>query len=320
MSRVFAREAAQQGRRGRLPLGRRRAGPGSPVARLARRPPGRRRSAPPRPACSPTWTPSPTCSTAAPLPDPPPDRLDRPHRPRPADPTDSDMTMTHHDSHPVAVVGMSAIMPDAPDGDAFWHNITGGRYSHLADVPPERWDPDALLRPGPQRPGQDLQPRSAAGCASSPGSPIAWRLPVPPKVAAQMDEGQQWAISAARAALTDAGWPDWPVDPERVAVILGNALGGEKHYQTSMRIQFPELLPATSSSRPRSPRSPPETRERDHRGVADAATSPTCFAHHRGHHARRARERHRRPGREPVQPPRDRTSPPTPPAPPAWPR
>ena len=71
---------------------------------------------------------------------------------------------------------------------------------------------------------------------------MAWRLPIPPKVAEQMDDGQQWAVSAARAALLDAGWPDWHVDPERVAVILGNAIGGEKHYRTSLRIQFPEFV------------------------------------------------------------------------------
>ena len=49
------------------------------------------------------------------------------------------------------------------------------------------------------------------------------------------------SVSAARAALVDAGWPDWEVDPERVAVILGNALGGEKHYHTTMRIHLPEF-------------------------------------------------------------------------------
>ena len=38
------------------------------------------------------------------------------------------------------------------------------------------------------------------------------------------------------------GWPGWGVDSERVAVILGNAIGGEKHYQTSMRIKLPEVL------------------------------------------------------------------------------
>ena len=57
-----------------------------------------------------------------------------------------------------------------------------------------------------------------------------------------MDEGQRWAISAARTALVEAGWPGWGVDSDRVAVILGNAIGGEKHYQTSMRIKLPEVL------------------------------------------------------------------------------
>ena len=56
-----------------------------------------------------------------------------------------------------------------------------------------------------------------------------------------MDDGQKWAVAAARAALLDAGWPDWRVDPERVAVILGNAIGGEKHYQTSLRIAVPRV-------------------------------------------------------------------------------
>ena len=57
-----------------------------------------------------------------------------------------------------------------------------------------------------------------------------------------MDGGQQWAVSAARTALTDAGWPGWGVDPERVAVVLGNALGGDKHYLTSLRIHLPEFI------------------------------------------------------------------------------
>ena len=66
-----------------------------------------------------------------------------------------------------------------------------------------------------------------------------------------MDEGQRWAISAARAALLDAGWPGWGVDSDRVAVILGNAIGGEKHYQSSMRIQLPEVLQRLAGVAPR---------------------------------------------------------------------
>ena len=41
---------------------------------------------------------------------------------------------------PVAIVGIAAIMPQAPDVQTFWANIRQGRYS-VTDVPPERWDP-----------------------------------------------------------------------------------------------------------------------------------------------------------------------------------
>ena len=36
------------------------------------------------------------------------------------------------DVQPVAIVGIAAIMPMAPDADAFWANITGAvSYTHL---------------------------------------------------------------------------------------------------------------------------------------------------------------------------------------------
>ena len=46
----------------------------------------------------------------------------------------------------------------------------------------------------------------------------------------------------------DAGWPKWSVDSDKVAVILGNAIGGEKHYLSSMRIQLPEALRRVAES------------------------------------------------------------------------
>ncbi len=143
-------------------------------------------------------------------------------------------------SSPIAVVGVSAIMPQAPDGDAFWANITGGRYS-ITEVPHERWDPALYFSPDHNEPDKTYS--TIGGWVSDyHWDPIRWKLPIPPKVADQMDDGQRWAISAARAALVDAGWPDWKVDPDNVAVIIGNAIGGEKHYQTNMRIELPEVL------------------------------------------------------------------------------
>ena len=71
--------------------------------------------------------------------------------------------------------------------------------------------------------------------------PLAWKLPIPPKVGDAMDDAQKWAVACTRMALADAGWPERPLDLDRTAVILGNAMAGEKHYLTTLRIMFPEL-------------------------------------------------------------------------------
>jgi acyl transferase domain-containing protein len=142
-------------------------------------------------------------------------------------------------SQPVAIVGIGAIMPGAPDAAAFWDNITKGVYG-ITDVPKDRWDPDLYYDPDPRAPDKTYS-RIGGWVTDFPWDPIAWRLPIPPKVGAQMDDSQKWAVAAARMALTDAGWPGWGVDPERVAVVVGNAIGGEKHYATNLRIQLPEF-------------------------------------------------------------------------------
>ena len=72
-------------------------------------------------------------------------------------------------------------------------------------------------------------------------NPLAWKLPLPPKVADGMDDGQKWAVACTRMALADAGWPERPLDLDRTAVILGTAMAGERHYLTALRIAFPEL-------------------------------------------------------------------------------
>ena len=51
----------------------------------------------------------------------------------------------------VAVVGLSAILPDAPDARRFWDNLKSGRYS-ISDVDAERWDPALYYDPDPKAP------------------------------------------------------------------------------------------------------------------------------------------------------------------------
>ena len=38
----------------------------------------------------------------------------------------------------IAIVGLGAVLPDAPNAPAFWQNIAAKRYS-ITEVPPERW-------------------------------------------------------------------------------------------------------------------------------------------------------------------------------------
>ncbi|NJK88612.1 MAG: hypothetical protein HC923_03900, partial [Myxococcales bacterium] len=39
---------------------------------------------------------------------------------------------------PIAIVGVGAILPDAPSAPDFWKNLIGGRYS-ISETPEDRW-------------------------------------------------------------------------------------------------------------------------------------------------------------------------------------
>ena len=55
----------------------------------------------------------------------------------------------------IAIVGVGAILPDAPNAPAFWNNVKTGRYS-ISEVPADRWDPERYLRCRSQRARQDV--------------------------------------------------------------------------------------------------------------------------------------------------------------------
>ena len=147
----------------------------------------------------------------------------------------------------VAVVGVGAILPDAPDAAGFWDNVKTGRYS-ISEVDPARWDPELYYDPDPQAPDKTYS-KIGGWVREWEWNPIGWHLPLPPRVADQMDDVQKWALNCARAALVDYGWPTRALDVERTAVILGNAMGGEKQARTSLRVSFPEFVRELEQSR-----------------------------------------------------------------------
>ncbi|HET8757595.1 MAG TPA: SDR family NAD(P)-dependent oxidoreductase [Solirubrobacteraceae bacterium] len=144
--------------------------------------------------------------------------------------------MSYDPSRAAAIVGVGAILPDAPDAGAFWRNVRDGRYS-ITEVDPARWDPALYYDPDP-RASEHTYSKIGGWVRDWDWDPLRWKLPIPPRVGDAMDDAQKWAVACTRMALEDFGRP---LDRERTAVMLGNALAGEKHYLTALRITFPEL-------------------------------------------------------------------------------
>ena len=147
--------------------------------------------------------------------------------------------MGDHLDRAVAVVGVGAIMPDAPDAATFWENIKQGRYS-ISDVDPSRWDPQLYYDSDPKAPDKTYS-KIGGWVRDWVWEPRSWNLAVMPRVADAMDDTQKWAVACTHQALTDYGYPERTLDNDRVAVVFGNAMAGEHHYQTALRISFPEL-------------------------------------------------------------------------------
>jgi len=145
----------------------------------------------------------------------------------------------------IAIVGVGAVLPDAANVAEFWDNVKTGRYC-ISEVPPERWDPALYYDPDHSAPDKTYS-KIGGWIRKFDWDPMKWRMPIPPRVVEAMDESQRWAIACTREALEDYGYPNRPFDQDRTAVILGNAMAGEKHYLTALRVAFPEYATELSA-------------------------------------------------------------------------
>ena len=121
----------------------------------------------------------------------------------------------------VAIVGMAAIMPGAPDLESFWANIVNGVNS-IREVPPERWRAETFY--DAKSTSGEMTPSKWGGFLD----PVAFdplQYGIPPNSLAAIEPVQLLALEVSRRALADAGYADREFDRENTSVIFGAEAG-----------------------------------------------------------------------------------------------
>ncbi|WP_208867432.1 polyketide synthase, partial [Streptomyces himastatinicus] len=126
-----------------------------------------------------------------------------------------------HQMPPVAIVGMSVLLPGSPDLDTYWRNLTGG-VDAITEVPAGRWDTGFY---DPQGPGTPAAPDRVycrrGGFVDTYAQVEAARFGIMPNSVSGTEPDQLIALGVAAAALADAGGDHRLPDRERVGVVLG---------------------------------------------------------------------------------------------------
>ncbi|HEV7509231.1 MAG TPA: SDR family NAD(P)-dependent oxidoreductase [Thermoanaerobaculia bacterium] len=115
---------------------------------------------------------------------------------------------------PVAIVGLACRFPGAPDPAAFWRLVAGG-VDAIRDVPPERWDTEALFDPTNTAPGKMSSRHGGFLEQVDQFEPAFFTISA--HEAERLDPQQRLLLEVSWEALEDAG-----VAPERLS---GTATG-----------------------------------------------------------------------------------------------
>jgi 3-oxoacyl-(acyl-carrier-protein) synthase/phosphopantetheinyl transferase/malonyl CoA-acyl carrier protein transacylase len=119
----------------------------------------------------------------------------------------------------VAIIGMAAVFPGAPDLATYWSNILAG-VDAITEVPASRWDP-SYYDPEAAATGRGDRMYCRRGGFIEQAMFDPTRFGIMPLAVAGTEPDQLLALHAAAEALADAGGEDRLGDRSRVGVIVG---------------------------------------------------------------------------------------------------
>ena len=118
----------------------------------------------------------------------------------------------------VAIVGMSVLLPGAPDLQTYWRNLVSG-VDAITDVPADRWDPDYYDPAGAAR--ADRLYCRRGGFVDEYADVDPARFGIMPNSVAGAEPDQMIAMRVAASAIADAGGDERLPARDRIGVILG---------------------------------------------------------------------------------------------------
>ncbi|MEZ4238075.1 MAG: beta-ketoacyl synthase N-terminal-like domain-containing protein [Myxococcota bacterium] len=139
----------------------------------------------------------------------------------------------------IAVVGMAAVLPGAPDVHTYWSRVVLGQDA-VTEVPRERWDPERYHNAEPEHRGGTTRSKWGGFLPAVPFDPLEYGIP--PRSLAAIDPVQLLALQVARDALADAGYDRRPLDRDRTSVVFGAEPGTDLASAYGLRAQLPALI------------------------------------------------------------------------------
>ncbi|AFA74817.1 polyketide-type polyunsaturated fatty acid synthase PfaA [Gordonia polyisoprenivorans VH2] len=140
--------------------------------------------------------------------------------------------------NPIAIVGMSGLLPQAADLGQYWQNIVDG-VDCTTEVPDSRWSLDDYFDADPSAPDKTYS-RRGAFLPDVAFDPLEFGLP--PNQLEVTSTMQTLSLGVARDLLLDAGAPgsEW-YDPSRTGVVLGTTGPVPLMHPLAARLSTPVL-------------------------------------------------------------------------------